>query len=173
MNPIKFKSFFLWRTLIPMVLLLLLTACAAQNKEMITIDFSDFSWKYLKTESNNYMEIITYVSQNNRNDMLELMDTARENFPGTVKEAQAQLLKKRLESCPDTRSEIIEQDENNITYELFTDSCPNVQNEYSLTRILYGESHVYIMIFSRKGEEISDQQKNEWLKVAGSAKIQF
>ena len=179
MNPIRFKRFFQWRTLLPIVLLLLLTACAAQDKEMATLDLSDTSWMYLKTEHRGIMKIVTYtyipekLSQNNHNDILELKDTDRKNFSGTVKESQAQLLKIRLESCPDTRSEIIEQDENSIIYELYTDNCPNVQNDYSLTRILYGKSHVYLIIFSRKGEKSLDQKKNEWLKVARSAKIQF
>ena len=177
MNPIRYKRFFQWRTFLPIVLLLLLTACVAQDKEMATLDLSDTSWMYLKTEHSGIMKIVTYIpeklSQNNHNDILELMDTDRKNFSGTVKESQAQFLKIRLESCPDTRSEIIEQDGNSIIYELHTDNCPNVQNEYSLTRILYGKSHVYIVIFSRKGEESLDQKKNEWLKVARSAKIQF
>ena len=172
MNPTRFKELFLCRSLMPIVLLLLLTACAAHDKEMVIFDRFDNSWKYLKTETNNNMEIVTYVSENNRNDMLELMNTDRKKFPaGTVKEAQAQLLKIRLDSCPDTRSEIIEQDTNSIIYEMFTDSCRNIQNDYSLTRILYGENQVFIIIFSRQVEEISDQQKNEWLKDARSAII--
>ena len=136
----------------------------------------DPQWAFLKDETVSSTYTMTFVPQGqtgeNWEHLFEVVETARKNYPQKADDAYAQLLETRLQSCPDTRSELLEQDQASLIFEMFTSNCPPGQDQYQATRILYGKKKAYIMIFTSRSGQVSPELRESWLKVLRQARVQ-
>ena len=136
----------------------------------------DPTWMFVKDETVGKTYIMTFVplgqSMDNRESLFEIVETTRKSYPKKIEEAHEALIKERLESCPDTRDEVINEDGASMIFEMTTADCPSNQDQYQLTRIIYGKKMVYVMIFTHRATEPSSELKDSWLKVLRAAKIQ-
>jgi hypothetical protein len=173
MTHLNRKCFYVCLAYLLLSLLLFVSTIYAKEGLKFTIDPQ---WMFLKDETIDKTSTMTFVplgqTEEDWKSRFEIIQTALKNYPSTVQEAQVSLLKARQEYCPETQSEIIEQDKKSIIFDMSTRNCPSFIDQYQLTKILYGKKDVYIMIFTNRGESEPPSQKDEWLKTIRAAKIQ-
>jgi hypothetical protein len=164
--------------LIFIVVFIVLQGCAATSKptEHISFNIENYDqWKVLNEEDHDRVFILTFVPKeqtaDNWKSMLESINVRRKDYPNTPREAQQKLENLRLQSCPETSIETIEEDQANVTFMMKSVNCPMHKNPYQLTKILYGEDNVFVLIYTHRGGEITQETKDQWLKSLKSAEI--
>jgi hypothetical protein len=155
-----------------------LQGCAGMNKptEHLSFNIENYDqWKFLKEDDAGVIYMMSFIPKeqtaDNWRQMLESINVRRKDYPNTPREAQQKLTNLRLQSCPETSIETIEEDKNSVTYSMKSINCPIHENPYQLTRILYGADSVFILMYTQKGGEISLETRDQWLKSLNSAKI--
>ncbi len=160
--------------LLSLVLLFLLLVGGAHAKEGLSFAI-DPSWTFLRDETVGRTYLMTFLpagqTDGNWQSRFEILEVSRKDYPKKVEEAQAGLLNIRLKSCPDTRSEILEQDKTSLIFEMVTFDCAPQPDQDQITRILYGKKKAYVMTFTHRAGEVPPGMRDGWLKVLRAASI--
>lgn len=104
-------------------------------------------------------------------EAMEVINTWKKNFPKSPEEAYKQVLEKRKKMCPEASFHVISQDNNSILYEIKTVNCPPHPDEHSITRLLYGRTDVFNLIYTNKTKDLPKETREEWIRILSDAWI--
>jgi len=118
-----------------------------------------------------YITLIVYEGESidNWTEALEIIHTSKDNSPPTPEKAYNMQIEERINRCPEAKANVISQDNNSILYESF--NCLSHPDENSLIRILYGNSDVFNLIYTNKVRTLSEETRNDWIRVLSEANI--
>lgn len=122
---------------------------------------------------NAYLTRFVYEGQSIEDwtEALEIFNTWKKNFPKSPEDAYKQQLEKRKKMCPEASFHVISQDNNSVLYEINTVNCPPHPDEHSITRLLYGRTNVFSLIYTNKTKDLSKEIRGEWLSILSEANI--
>jgi hypothetical protein len=168
--------------LLVLVIIGFMVGCATSPRQVETVQFSlpkDFEakrlkeGKYVKTFALKKARITRFVLEGKSIDVwteaLELFNTGRKNFPPTPEEAYEHLMEDRQKICPESSFNVIGKDSSTILYEMKTINCSPYQDENSITRIIYGNTDVFMLIYTIKIRDIPKEKRDEWIKTLSAA----
>lgn len=165
-----------WKGLTCIIALITLAGCAGLGGPRESIRFSaKMQPKFVRGFPGQGYELTRFVisgeSITNWTEALETFNTLRKNYPPTIEAAYKTQMELRKKKCPDSVFNIIQQDTASILYEIRTSNCPPNPDEHSLTRVLYGNTNVFSLIYTNKVKELPADKRDEWIKYLSGASI--
>jgi len=110
-------------------------------------------------------------SIDNWTEALEIINTWRKNYPPTIDNAYQIHIEGLQKSCPESTVSVISKDSGSILFERKTVNCQPRPDENALTRILYGNSDVFLLVYTNKVKELPKEKRDGWIKALSEAKI--
>ena len=167
-----------------LVIVAMIVGCAglqkqAQAGERLNFNFPTdlgvpkFSKKFTIKPKEMYLTrlVLEGDSIDNWTEALEIVNTWRKNYPPTIDNAYQETFEGRIKQCPESAFSVISKDSSSILYEIKTVNCQPNPDENSLTRMLYGNSDVFVLIYTNKVKETSKERRDGWIKALSEAKI--
>lgn len=154
-----------------------MAGCATLPRKIEILDFpgSNKPHKYLKRFALNEGYLTRFVwegkSINDWTEALEIFNASRKNYPPTPEEAYNFAIKHRKKMCPESSFNVISKDSSGILFEIKTINCPPHSDEYSITRILYGNTNVFDLIYTNKIKDIPKETRDEWIRILSESYI--
>jgi hypothetical protein len=115
--------------------------------------------------------VFTGESIDNWTESLETFNPWRKDFPPNPEEAFNSMVQQRKQKCPDSTPNVISKDNTSVLYEIRTSNCAPHPDEHSINRILYGNTDVFVLIYTNKIKELQVSSREEWIKILSQAKI--
>lgn len=99
-----------------------------------------------------------------------------QQFPGLIQdpaldvfvETTEKMLKK---NCPDVLFKIINKSKDEVLYEWHTSSCPGIEDQHELIRVMRGKEGLWALHYVTKKLPLSDAQRQEWLNILKTAHL--
>ncbi len=110
-------------------------------------------------------------SIDNWTEALEICNTWRKNLPPTPEGAYHLVMDIRKRMCPESTFSVINREASSMLYEIKTINCPAHPDEYSITRVLYGKSNVFSLIYTNKTKDLPRESREEWINILSGAII--
>jgi len=162
-----------------------LIGCGPMNRQIENVSFKPpKDWpkdgKYAKFvnsftigQGEAYLTRFVYEGESidNWTEGFEIFNTWKKNFPPTPERAYNMLIKKRRNMCPEAKSNILNQDNNSILYEIVTINCPPHPDENSIIRILYGNTNLFQLTYTNKVRTLPLEKRDDWIRVLSEATI--
>lgn len=104
-------------------------------------------------------------------EAFEIFNTWKKNYPKSPEDAYKQQLEMRKKMCTEASFHVISQDNNSILYEINTVNCPPNPDEHSITRLLYGRTNVFSLIYTNKTKDLSEEIRGKWVSILSEAII--
>jgi len=104
-------------------------------------------------------------------EALEVFNTWRKKSPPTPEELYNSAIEHRIKVCPESTINVISKNASSMLYEIKTINCPSHPDEHSITRILYGKTNVFSLIYTNKIKDIPKETRDEWIGILSEAKI--
>ncbi len=163
-------------SLLVMFITCFIAGCATLPTEVETLSFTGPKMhKYAKrfTLKEAYLTRLVWEGKSidDWSEALEILNIWRKNYPPTPEEAYNFLIKDRKKLCPESTIKVISKNSSSILYEIKTVNCPPHHDENSITRILYGNTNVFILIYTKKTKDILKETREEWIKLLSEASI--
>ncbi|MFX0204265.1 MAG: hypothetical protein ACFFCW_49845 [Candidatus Hodarchaeota archaeon] len=163
--------------LLVLVIIGFMSGCATLPRQAENLRFSrpNKEHKYAKTFTlkEGYLTRFVYEGKSidDWTEALEAFNTLRKNYPPTLEGAYNFLIERRKKNCPESSFNVISKDSSSILYEIKTTNCPPHSDENSITRILYGNTNAFVLIYTNKIKSIPKEIRDEWIKIFSEAYI--
>ena len=144
-----------------------------RTRDMPMKEFSQYKYHKEFDFGNAYLTRFVYEGQSIEDwtEALEMFNTWKKNFPKSPEDAYKQQLEMRKKRCPEASFHVISQDNNSILYEINTVNCPPNPDEHSITRLLYGSTNVFSLIYTNKTKDLSEEIRERWVSILSEAYI--
>jgi hypothetical protein len=110
-------------------------------------------------------------SISNYKEAFEIFNAWRKNYPHTPEEAHRHIIERGKKRCPEAIVNIISQDNNSILSEVKTVNCPPNPDGNSISRILYGNTNVFIFVYTNKVKDLPAETRDEWIEILSTSSI--
>ncbi len=166
----------LWKRLVPVIGLILIAGCAGTGGPRESIRFSaKMTPKFVKGFPGQTVELTRFVLEGKSIDewteALETINALRAAYPPTLETFYNKNMELRKKTCPDSAFNIISQDPNSILYELRTKNCSFFPDQHSLTRVMYGKTNVWVLIYTNTVAELPTDKREEWIRYLSQANL--
>lgn len=105
-------------------------------------------------------------------EALEIVNVRRPDVPPALEDAFRAAIASRQSYCPQATGRVIASDSTSVLYEIATRGCAGRPDEISLTRIVYGRTQVFSLIYTNKEPAQAEAKREEWVKVLTGAKVE-
>ncbi len=102
---------------------------------------------------------------------MEQINVWKKDYPSTPEATFKLLSEKRKKRCPDSSSNIINQDAGSILFETRTANCAPNPDEHSITRVLYSKESIWILIYTHKVKELPAELRTQWVGNLSTATV--
>jgi hypothetical protein len=131
--------------------------------------------KFVQDYDYGSVYMIRFVMQGNSIDdwteVFEVVNAMKSNYPKNPLEMYNQTVEKRKMRCQNAECSIINQTPESIIYEIKTKKCPPFPDEYSINRVLYGKTNVFLLIYTSRKPELLQKTRDEWMGILSKAHI--
>lgn len=124
--------------------------------------------KFHKDFDYGYVYIRRFVIQGESVDewseAFEIINAYKILYPKTPQEYYKSMLEDRKKICSNVDASIIDQTPDSIIYEINSKNCLPFSDEHSLTKVLYGNTNIFTIIYTIKSPNITQETREAWLR---------
>jgi hypothetical protein len=97
--------------------------------------------------------------------------TKRKVIPQTVEEAYRERADTWKKECQESTSNIINQEQSSILFEIHAVNCPPNPYEARLIKVMFGTKNVVWLYYTNKIKELPPEKRDEWIKFMSGVSI--
>lgn len=152
--------------------LVLLLSCCATTLETVYVPAENTGWKQGYGVNKPGVTLIEYIPSNESIDNWSRIFTIQflEGMRDSTSTTSQTLRSIMLTNCPNTKWDVIAEENSSVTYERATLGCKG-GNEYEIARLLKGNDGIHRISYTAKNP-ISEAERNKWLKAFSEAYVE-
>jgi hypothetical protein len=159
-----------------------LAACSQHQKpysppppERLSVPLDAGAWVVGFRDMNAPGELVEYVPRGQSVDKWSELFTER-TFPNlqettTPEKSFAEYKKTTTENCPGAKWNLIENDDEDVVYELATSDCKETRPPYEIGRFLSGDRALYTLVWQTKSPEVDQKTKDGWISTLADSEV--
>lgn len=169
---------------LPIVFLTLLGAAACSQHdtpysppppERLSVPLEEGKWVVGFRDMNAPGELVEYVPRGQSVDKWTEMfsertlpDLQKTSTPG---ESFSEYKKTFIENCPEAKWTLVENDSEDVVYEVAAGACTESRAAFEIGRFMSGDRALYQLLWQSKSETIDRKEKDAWISTLTSSEV--